>query len=503
MIQIVKSILGQSSVEFYNELLIVLSNDNKPILSNDEQDVFNYLEKEYRANREFPTEEIFLLKFSQYRYQLNEVEPLSIADLRYYRKQFITKHQNIYKSKLLHKMATEAAVDGITPEMAELVRKQTSFTDNELIDQQPLSFRERYTKNMRELTGLKTFVEQIDDEIGSIPKGAVATLAGFTGSFKTTWAVNIAIKNALEGKNIAYISLEVSEEDLEYSTLSLFSNDSRFARMGYHPIELKKIRQNKLYEDELNFLCDVLEPEYQKIIKPNFHVLDRSRFKTYSESEILDALYQLDDEKPLDAIFVDHVGEFALRSPMYNGNNTGAIINKYVSFFGGITVSFRIKDGVKRQVSTVLLAQTNRSGFKEASASFKKLSQVSRPGKNSKPAQQSLTTSVEGYRLTALSDSNELERFSAIVMTVFANDDMKDAHQAYVQLLKTRYGNNVPPTPVDIAPETYMFGGDASVDESELSVDLISSLSSCDLAQKSAGTNIYSSVESDDDLFGL
>lgn len=497
MIQIVKSLLGSDSEELYNELQIILSKDNKPILSNDEQDVFNYLSKEFNANKCFPTEEIFLIKFPQYRYQLNEVDAFSIIDLRYYRKQFVTKHQNIYKSRILHKMANEAAADGITPDMVETIRKQTSFVEEADIDSN-LSFRERYTKRMKESSGIKTYIEQVDDEIGSIPKGAVCTLAGFTGSFKTTASVNMAIKNALAGKNIVYISLEITEDQLEYSVLSLFSNDQRFSRLGYKPIEHQKIRQNKLYEDELNFLCDVLEPEYQRVIKPNFHVLDRSKFKTYSESEILDALYQLDDEKPIDAIFVDHVGELAFKSPLYNGNNVGAIINKYVSFFGEITVHFRNKDGVKRSVSTVLLAQTNRSGYKEAYSSFKKLNQVNRPGNKN----QTLNTQVEGYRLTALSDSNELERFSSFVMTIFANDDMKNAHQAYIQLLKTRYGNCLPPTPVDIEPEVYKFGGDASIDESELSADLIDSLSSCDIAQKSAGTNIYCDTDIDN-LLGL
>ena len=362
MIQIVKSLLGVIDIEFHNELLIILSDENKNILSDDEREVFRYLDKEFKNNKQFPTQEVFLSKFSQYRYQLDETEPFSIADLRYYRKQFITKHQNIYKSKILHKMAAEAAVDGISPEMAEAIRKQASF-DNEIVEDN-LSFRERYTRSMKNNAGLKTFVDQIDEEIGAIPKGAMCTLAGFTGSFKTTWAANIAIKNALEGKNIAYISLEVSKEQLEYSAMSLFSNDSRFTRMGYSPLELKKIIQNKLSSDELNFLCDVLEPEYRRVIEPKFKIIDRSYFKTYGESEFVDVLYRVDDEMKIDAVFVDHVGELALRSPLYNGNNTGAIINKYVSFFGTLTVDFRKKDGEKRQVATVLVAQTNRSGFK-------------------------------------------------------------------------------------------------------------------------------------------
>lgn len=492
MLRIVKSLLGKSEADFVAELQLIISDEYSQILSADEKDVFSYLNKEFSLNKQFPTEEVFLLKFPQYRSTLSDIDPLTILDLRYYRKQFITKHHNIYKSKLLYRFASEAATDGISLEMAEAVRKQASSESE--VEEEQVSFRDRYLRNMKNNAGLKTYVEQIDDAIGSIPKGAVCTLAGHTGSFKTTWAVNMAVKNALEGKNIVYISLEVAEDQLEYSILSLFSNDQRFTRAGYHPLEHIKIRKNELYEDELNFLCDTLEPEYRRVITQNLHIVDRSRFKTYSESEFIDILYQFDDERPIDAVFIDHVGELALRSPLYNGNNTGAIINKYVSFFGEITVDFRKKDGQKRQISTVLLAQTNRTGYKAASASFKKLSMINRPGNKG----NQFNTQVEGYNTTALSDANELERFSAVVMTVFVNSEMLAARQAYVQVIKSRYCQPILPTPVDIEPSTYKFGGDASVDASELSADLVDSLASCSLSQKSAGTNIYNdSIEED------
>lgn len=493
MLQIVKSLLSSYDIELSNELQIILAEDNNNLLSSDERDVFKYLQHEFNINKQFPTEEIFLIKFPQYRQQLAETDAFSVADLKYYRRQFVTKHWNIYKSKLLHKMATEAAIDGITPEMAELIRKQASF--EETITEDTISFRERYTKSMKENSGLLTFVEQIDDEIGSITKGSVCTLAGFTGSFKTTWAVNMAVKNAMLGKNIVYISLEVTKEQLEYSILSLFSNDSRFSKMGYRPLEHQHIRQNKLDEDDTNFLCDVLEPEYRRVIEPNLHILDESKFKTFSESEILDLLYKLDDEKPIDAVFFDHAGLFAFKSPLYNSGNVGVAINKYVSFIRQISICFRKTNGEARGIASVLLAQTNRSGYKEATRSFRKLAMVNRPGDKNK----ALNTSVEGYSLTALSDANELERCSSVVLSVYSNDDLKASKQAYVQLLKTRYGSTVQPIPVDIEPEVYRFGGDASIDDSELSADLVESLSSCSINFGSAGTPI----NIDDDIFGL
>lgn len=770
MIQIVKSLLGKSDIEYQNELQLIITDENKYILSSDELDVFKYLNKEFTNNKQFPTEEVFLIKFPQYRQQLNEFEAFDIADLRYYRKQFITKHQNIYKSKILHKMATDAVVDGITPEMAEAIRKQTSFVDEGDSDEN-ISFRDRYTKSMRESSGLKTYVDQIDQEIGSITKGSVCTLAGFTGSCKcvseneriltnkglltikeiynigvnkglkvqseygfkdliavhdegvkdsyiisigsipietspvhrfriitdngelvwkqakdlnigdkvvqtlkeskhggiiddckkwqlngesynssvnkvfpkelyyldrncwksfvlgfyktnkhqynhslgfyfddklfllnlsrllsglgissclykkkgnlyylqihndkksnsrfvniinynntkhkfnrikytnnnyitnnisvkqeyfdeyvkadliyneitsiehskcymydltvsesptyvlngyvthnTTWAVNMAVKNALEGKNIAYISLEVTKEQLEYSILSLFSTDQRFLRVGYSPLEHIKIRQNKLTEDELNFLFDVLEPEYRRVIEPNLHILDESKFHTFSESEILDVLYKLDDEKPLDAVFIDHVGLLAFKSPLYSAGNVGVAINKYVSFVREISICFRVKNGEKRSLASVLLAQTNRTGFKEAERQFKKLNMISRG--NNKNNNHNVNH-IDGYSKSALSDANELERCSSVLLFVYTDEMLKkELHKAYVQLAKTRWSSELPPLEVAIDLAVYRFGGDATIDEAELGADWVDSLASCSSDFGDAGTDI-------------
>ena len=92
--------------------------------------------------------------------------------------------------------------------------------------------------------------------------------------------------------------------------------------------------------------------------------------------------------------------------------------------------------------------------------------------------------------MTALSDANELERCSSVVLFVYTNDDLKYGGQAYVQMAKTRYGSNVLPTLVDVNPEYYQFGGYGMVNEDELSADLIDGLSSCCSDFNNAGTDI-------------
>ena len=81
----------------------------------------------------------------------------------------------------------------------------------------------------------------------------------------------------------------------------------------------------------------------------------------------------------------------------------------------GADVPFFIKEN--KQVVVLILSQTSRDGWKKAS-------------KN------------EGcYDLTALADSNELERAASLVLTVYCSTSLKQVKEAKVQILKNRDGD--------------------------------------------------------------
>ena len=95
------------------------------------------------------------------------------------------------------------------------------------------------------------------------------------------------------------------------------------------------------------------------------------------------------------------------------GNETN-VVNAYVSFFRQQALNF-IREN--KQVSVLILSQTSRDGWRKASRN-------------------------EGcYDLTALADSNELERAASLVFTVFCSSSLKQVKEAKVQILKNRDGD--------------------------------------------------------------
>ena len=132
-----------------------------------------------------------------------------------------------------------------------------------------------------------------------------------------------------------------------------------------------------------------------------------------------------------------------------------AIINDYVSFFRRLTVKFRKlpKENPEdpqeySQLATILLAQTNRKGYEQA---------CKKRG---------------AYSLLALAEANEIERSAYRVMSVWADDLLKESKEAMVCLLKNRSGQTqYTPTPVFVDGEAYVFG-DSTLNPNSDTIDV-------------------------------
>lgn len=301
-----------------------------------------------------------------------------------------------------------------------------------------------YTKE--EVTkGIPTGVEIIDSTTGGLQKGTVTTLFGFTGSMKTTWALNIAYNAMKEGKNVCYLSLEVSKLHIAYNLLSRtsFEPDLKI------PIEHRDIKRHKLNKDKEEFLFNKVLPYFNNL-PGKIYVLDETDMEGYSlfalESKMsdIDKLAKEKTGKGIDLLVVDHAQLLKFSKDMSSAGLETSIINQYVSFFRQQCMNF-IKE--KRSISVLILSQANRGGWEWA---------VKHDG---------------SYQLTALAEANELERASSMVMSVFSSDPLKQVKRAKVQLLKCRDGQTMEMAmDVFADPAFYAFGdlvdnaGDTSFD---------------------------------------
>lgn len=445
MISIVKSVLALSDERALQTVRDIL--ENEQYLSKQEIAVFSFIHDSYTSLELFPTELIFLTKFPEYKIQYSESVILDSDSLTFYKKEFIERHKNLAISRRLLSMADSVVEKGLNYDQVEELRSY--ITDSRSTETAELTDLEEYELALKTQSGFKIYIPQLDNVIGSIEKGFLTTIAGYAGNYKSTLALNIATKSARDGKNVVYFSLEMPKRDVMYNVWSCYSGEPKFS---HNPIPHDAIRKGKLSDEEKSHLFNVVIPDYNQVVKPNLHILDESDIGDFSEGVIRDLLYSIDDEKPIDIIFVDHVG----LSKYYVKNKSvsaGEAINSYVSIFRRLAVNFR-KDGDNyRQVAVVLLSQTNRQGWLKARKSQGR------------------------YQLNGLSESNELERSSAIVITTYVDDDLSLSHEAAVCLLKSRFGATIQePVTTYCDPRVYAYGERSVLSSDQLDVNMFDSL---------------------------
>lgn len=243
----------------------------------------------------------------------------------------------------------------------------------------------------------------------------------------------MAYNGIMQGKNVLYLSLEVTKENVYYNLLSRHSFNSKFKKH----IEHLDLKQKKLKDDEFDYLEKEIYPDFQNS-SGKVYIVDETELEAYSffslESKFreIEKLSIEETGHGIDLLVVDHAQLLKFDASMKGIGNETNVVNAYVSFFRQNILNW-IKSG--RQISGLILSQSSREGWKEAVRS-------------------------EGrYRLTALAEANELERASSVVLSVFSSDSLKQVKSAKVQILKNRDGQAwSEPMEVFVDPAYYVFG---------------------------------------------
>ena len=206
----------------------------------------------------------------------------------------------------------------------------------------------------------------------------------------------------VEGKNTLYLSLEVQTESIWFDLISRHSYSKEFKES----LEHKLLKKKKLNEAQYNLLSEKVLPSLNKLPGKTY-VVDETDLEAYS-------FYAFENKfRGVEKLVIDHAQLLKFSKDMKSVGNETSVINMYVSFFRQNAIDW-IKEG--RQVCMLMLSQSSRTGWQEAS-------------KN-----QGM------YRLTALAEANELERASSVVMSSYTDTALKQVNSAKVQVLKNRDG---------------------------------------------------------------
>lgn len=242
--------------------------------------------------------------------------------------------------------------------------------------------------------------------------GEMWVIGGFTSHGKSTFALHWSRYLAIEGGfNVLIFSLEMSKKQVWRVLACGHSSHPKWERP---PLDYEKIKSGTLNkEDEAFYLNEVLpdlkNPEYGRI-----EVETPSGHTTMSEirarAEVINRTY------PLDMILIDYIG--LLGADKGKGkSDRRQIINDNLVAAKQMALEFDHGNGI------LVLAphQINRQGFKKASEN------------------------AGIYEIEALSDANEAERSSDVVLTIYQDVALRQKKEAVICNLKNRDGRLVTP----------------------------------------------------------
>jgi replicative DNA helicase len=277
--------------------------------------------------------------------------------------------------------------------------------------------------------GCYTGIRQVDDALKGAKRYELWIHAGFTGSLKSSLALQWAYNQMVYYRNSTlYFSLEMPYIQCMNMLYAMHTAHEKFAQiraqLGIQDIGLdyERMKNGVLAPHEEKFLFDYVVPDFNKkstvpatgpypveaheygdiyieVADP-----DKTDFTVLELRAKAELIYS---KTPFKMVVVDHVG---LMSPRERYGSTTEKINEVVRDLKKLAMSFNRGMGI----AVVGLAQLSREGYRAAEKNGGK------------------------YNLTHLSYANEIERSADIVTATWIDDDLKKINRGIIQCLKSR-----------------------------------------------------------------
>lgn len=179
--KILKSLFDSDSAEIKKKIDLMLSWDRGVIYNDNWVKMLKYCSDTFDTTGRTPTQQVFVSKFPETDWFFSNAECVSdSASISQLIRLFEETCHNLIASKKVQEYANSVAVNGMTFDGLNELKKYAKQSTEKVRE---LTREEEYDLRIMNRSNMKTGISEID-ELVSIPKGAVVTVAGFTGSFK-------------------------------------------------------------------------------------------------------------------------------------------------------------------------------------------------------------------------------------------------------------------------------------------------------------------------------
>lgn len=313
-----------------------------------------------------------------------------------------------FKRRLIEAAAEDKLDEALQKARSLIIEYGGGPRDEVSGDISKLSFEAIYAEVCGRKPGLRIPIDELENVIYRIPYGRVFTVGAFTGGFKTSFAINLAEQNLIEGFNIAFLSLEMSKVEIYNRFLSRHS----YSLPNVDEVPYETIEKGRLLDAQRGTL-QLVEQNLRKM-PGKLLIYDSSDVLSCGKNFIdsIEAVTRLADEEcdgKLDAVIFDHIqlAKFYMKGKKDALEAGNEAMNKVRE------LSLSFKEG---GLIWIVLSQFNRQSYGKA---------LRKEGR---------------YTLEAFAEVNELERASYYCLSLFFDEQLKAAGHIKYQLLKNRGG---------------------------------------------------------------
>ncbi|HUW71156.1 MAG TPA: DnaB-like helicase C-terminal domain-containing protein [bacterium] len=284
--------------------------------------------------------------------------------------------------------------------------------------------------------GPMMYIERLDEKVRGMPKRMVV-IAGFSGSLKTTYALNLAYNNAVGlGYSSCFISLEMEPEEQMLRLAVRHAQHPSFRKYNFK-ITVNKVLLNTWSKEERDFMEQIVVPDLQR--NPGYgriHVTGPSDFQ-YSIAGIECMLLALENHavevgapglrQTIDILIVDYVQLLAKYAGFANGSGSDPyrFTGEVFTYLRRLTTTY----AKERGITVVALSQLNRASYTAAKDRIR-------------------NARIPGERYDNLFDATSFAESSAIMsdadvaVALYSDDELKKQLKVRIQLLKNRRGES-------------------------------------------------------------
>jgi replicative DNA helicase len=315
-------------------------------------------------------------------------------------------------------------------------------------------FKALIAQNGQNSPGCLLFLKQLDDTVGGIPRQFVV-IGGAPGSYKSTYAINIAYNNAIElARSSCILELEMTEQAILTRLLVRHAQHPRFRRFtnANMDITVAKCEKDWLSIEERFFLFDIVANDFNtnqgygkiSIVGLNdFYLSGKDLGQLIPIVE--NTLIRKNPRDDLDLLIIDYI-QILARNAQYvqNASDQYKMVGDLAHYLKNLSLSYG-----PRGLSIIALSQLNRKSYDDVK-------------KRIDNNHHSTGKYDDLYDFTCFAESSEVSNAADVAITLYADDDLKERKVAMVQLLKNRNGETIE-TPFEVlALPKYGYFGDCS-----------------------------------------